>query len=249
MKVLVTGASRGIGLEIAIELLSNGYEVILHCNKNKNLIQKKISSQNKKASIFSSDISTLNGVKKLIEFSSDKFGYPDVIVNNAGIAESSYVDLDLETWSKMFDKTMHINLKAPALICKEFIKIKRLKKIRNKLRIINISSRAAFRGEVEDFISYACSKGGLVSLTKTIAKSFGLKEKVLAFTIAPGFVNTEMAQDFIKEHGEGLAKKGIVLSRLTEPKDIAPLVSFIASGKMDHSTGSTIDVNAGSYMR
>ena len=138
MKVLVTGASRGIGLEIAKGLLSNGYEVILHCNKNKNLIQKKISSNNKKASIFSSDISTLNGVKKLIEFSSDKFGYPDVIVNNAGIAESSYVDLDLETWSKMYDKTMHINLKAPALICKEIIKIKRIKKIRNILRIINI---------------------------------------------------------------------------------------------------------------
>ena len=122
-------------------------------------------------------------------------------------------------------------------------------KIKSKLRVINISSRAAFRGEEEDFISYACSKGGLISLTKTLARSFGKKDNVIPFSIAPGFVNTEMAKSFIEQHGEGLASKGIVLDKLTEPKDIAPLVNFIVSGKMDHAVGSTIDINAGSYLR
>ena len=104
-------------------------------------------------------------------------------------------------------------------------------------------------GETEEFISYACSKGGLVSLTKTIARSFGKPDNVIAFTIAPGFVKTDMAKDFIKKHGDGILKKGIVLNRLTEPKDISPIVSLMASGKIDHSTGSTFDVNGGSYLR
>ena len=110
------------------------------------------------------------------------------------------------------------------------------------------SSRAAFRGETEDFIPYAASKGGLISLTKTIAKSFG-KNGVLSFSIAPGFVKTEMAEDFIKKYSFDHAMEGIVLNRLTEPSDIAPIVSFITSGKLDHATGSTIDINGGSYLR
>ena len=127
--------------------------------------------------------------------------------------------------------------------------IKREKEIKSKFRIINIASRAAFRGEEEDFISYACSKGGIISLTKTLSRSFGKKDNVIPFSIAPGFVKTEMAQSFIDQHGEGMASKGIVLDELTEPKDIAPLVNFIVSGKMDHCVGSTIDVNGGSYLR
>ena len=176
-------------------------------------------------------------------------GFPDAIINNAGIAESSPIEKETIEWSLEFDKTISVNLKSPAIIAKEFILKKRKENLSSRLRIINIASRAAFRGEVEDFISYACSKGGLVSLTKTITRSFGVKDNVLAFSIAPGFVNTEMAKSFIEKNGEDLVKKGIKLDRLTEPKDISPLVELIVSGKMDHSTGSTIDVNAGSYLR
>ena len=178
-----------------------------------------------------------------------KIGMPDAIINNAGIAESSPIEKDINLWAKEFDKTINVNLKSPAIICKQFISYKRTQKIDKKLRIVNIASRAAFRGEVEDFISYASSKGGLISLTKTIARSFGKKDNVLAFSIAPGFVNTNMAKSFIEKNGEDLIKKGIQLNQLTEPKDISPVVGLIVSGKMDHSTGSTIDINAGSYMR
>ena len=123
------------------------------------------------------------------------------------------------------------------------------KKINSRLRIINIASRAAFRGEQQDYISYACSKGGIISLTKTMSRSFGESDNIVAISIAPGFVRTEMAQSFIDKHGEDSVKQGITLDRLTEPKDISPIVSLIVSGKMDHSTGSTIDVNGGSFLR
>jgi NAD(P)-dependent dehydrogenase (short-subunit alcohol dehydrogenase family) len=195
------------------------------------------------------DLSKLEEVKKMVVNTIDKLSFPDCIINNAGIAESANISLDINNWSNMFDKTIDVNLKAPSLIFKEFLKYKREKKISSRLRIINIASRAAFRGEQQDYISYACSKGGIISLTKTISRSFGETDNIVAISIAPGFVRTEMAQSFIDKHGEEAIKRGITLDRLTEPKDISPIISLIVSGKMDHSTGSTIDVNGGSFLR
>ena len=188
-------------------------------------------------------------MKDLVNNTIDKLSFPDCIINNAGIAESADVSIDFEKWNELFDRTIDVNLKAPSLIFKELIKYKRANKIKSRLRFINIASRAAFRGEQEDYISYACSKGGMISLTKTMSRSFGETDNIVAISIAPGFVRTEMAQSFIDKHGEDVVKQGITLDRLTEPKDISPLVSLIVSGKMDHSTGSTIDVNGGSFLR
>ncbi len=247
MKILITGSSKGIGFQIAQELSENDNELVLHCNSNHKKLQTL--NLNKKTHIVREDLSSPNGALSLFNKTCDLIGFPDSIINNAGIAESSPIEKNTEEWSNEFDKTISVNLKSPAIICKEFISKKRKENIKSRLRIINIASRAAFRGEVEDFISYACSKGGLISLTKTITRSFGKNDNVLAFSIAPGFVNTEMAKSFIEKNGEGLVKKGIKLDKLTEPKDISPLIALIVSGKMDHSTGSTIDVNAGSYLR
>ena len=195
------------------------------------------------------DLSQQEDIKKMVENTIGKISFPDCIINNAGIAESADISLDTNEWSKMFDKTIDVNLKAPSIIFKEFLKYKREKKINSRLRIINIASRAAFRGEQQDYISYACSKGGIISLTKTMSRSFGETDNIVAISIAPGFVRTDMAQSFIDKHGEDVVGQGITLDRLTEPKDISPLVSLIVSGKMDHSTGSTIDVNGGSFLR
>ena len=195
------------------------------------------------------DLSKQDEIKKLVVSTIDKLSFPDCIINNAGIAESADISIDINKWSKMFDKTIDINLKAPSIIFKEFLKHKRDKKINSRLRIINIASRAAFRGEQQDYISYACSKGGIISLTKTMSRSFGESDNIVAISIAPGFVRTEMAQSFIDKHGEEVIKQGITLDRLTEPKDISPIVALIVSGKMDHSTGSTIDINGGSFLR
>ncbi|MDA8630582.1 SDR family oxidoreductase [Flavobacteriaceae bacterium] len=249
MKVLVTGSSKGIGYKIAKDLIKEGHQLALHYNSNKSLLEVLINEYSSNSFTVKADLSLENEIKKLVDDTIENLSFPDCIINNAGIAESADVSIDFDNWSKMFDKTIDVNLKAPSLIFKEFLKYKREKKIKSRLRFINISSRAAFRGEQQDYISYACSKGGLISLTKTMSRSFGETDNIVAISIAPGFVRTEMAQSFIDKHGEDVVKKGITLDRLTEPKDISPLVSLIVSGKMDHSTGSTIDVNGGSFLR
>ena len=249
MKVLLTGSSKGIGYKIAEDLIKDGHQLALHFNSNKSLLDSLINEKSSDSFTIKADLSLENEIKKLVDQTIKKLGYPDCIINNAGIAESAEISINFNNWSKMFDKTIDVNLKAPSLIFKEFLKHKRERKINSRLRIINIASRAAFRGEQQDYISYACSKGGIISLTKTMSRSFGQTDNIVAISIAPGFVRTEMAQNFIDKHGEDVVKEGITLDRLTEPKDISPLISLIVSGKMDHSTGSTIDVNGGSFLR
>ena len=249
MKVLLTGSSKGIGHKIAEDLLAEGHELALHYNKNKSSLDALLKKDKTGSFSIQADLSQQDEIKKMVINTIDKLSFPDCIINNAGIAESADILIDIDNWSKMFDRTIDVNLKAPSIIFKEFLKYKREKKINSRLRIINIASRAAFRGEQQDYISYACSKGGIISLTKTMSRSFGESDNIVAISIAPGFVKTEMAQSFIDMHGEDVVKQGITLDRLTEPKDISPIVSLIVSGKMDHSTGSTIDVNGGSFLR
>ena len=249
MKVLLTGSSKGIGYKIAEDLLAEGHELALHYNKNESSLDALLKKDKTGSFSIQADLSQQEEIKKMVENTIGKLSFPDCIINNAGIAESADISLDINDWSKMFDKTIDVNLKAPSLIFKEFLKYKREKKINSRLRIINIASRAAFRGEQQEYISYACSKGGIISLTKTMSRSFGETDNIVAISIAPGFVRTDMAQSFIDKHGEDVVGQGITLDRLTEPKDISPLVSLIVSGKMDHSTGSTIDVNGGSFLR
>ena len=249
MKILLTGSSKGIGFNIANTLINEGHDIALHYNKNKSELDALLKDSKTNSFAIQSDLSDSSQVKELVNNTIDKLSFPDCIINNAGIAESADISIDFEKWNDLFDRTIDVNLKAPSLIFKELIKYKRANKIKSRLRFINIASRAAFRGEQEDYISYACSKGGMISLTKTMSRSFGETDNIVAISIAPGFVRTEMAQSFIEKHGEDVVKQGITLDRLTEPKDISPIVSLIVSGKMDHSTGSTIDVNGGSFLR
>tara|TARA_Y100000996_G_C22361859_1_gene577247 strand:+ start:25 stop:786 length:762 start_codon:yes stop_codon:yes gene_type:complete len=246
--ILVTGGSRGIGLAITKELLKKKNLIYLNYKSNTLQLSKFLKTNKSQIIPLKANLSLKKEVFRLVKKILNDNNFPDVIINNAGIAPSAPISFTSSKWVEQWDKTLDVNLKAPALICKSFIEQKINMKINKKLRIINISSRAAFRGETKDFIPYAASKGGLISLTKTIAKSFG-KDGILSFSIAPGFVKTEMADEFINKYSLNHAMEGIVLDRLTEAEDVAPVVSFIASGKLDHATGSTIDINGGSYLR
>ncbi|MEL6733507.1 MAG: SDR family oxidoreductase, partial [Bacteroidota bacterium] len=160
------------------------------------------------------------------------------------IAEEMEEEGDFDLWVDQWQQTLHVNLLAAAVLCRElvphFVQ-------HGGGRMVHISSRAAFRGDTTAYMAYAASKGGMVSLSRSIARGYG-KQGIKSFVVAPGFIQTDMAQQFIDVYGEQFVLDDLALDTLTQPKDLAPTVIFLLSGWMDHATGCTIDVNAGSYV-
>ena len=241
---LVTGASRGIGAAIAREMGRAGARVAVHYHNERTRAGALAAQIGHGAEAFQADLSDTDACAALWEAVSGRFGRIHTLVNNAGIALFSALDGDLAGWLAAWEATMAVNLRAPGILSKlaiaHFLE-------HGGGRIINITSRAAFRGDQPPYLAYAASKAGLVTLTRSIARGFG-KAGVLAFNVAPGFIRTDMAGAFIDQYGEDYASSDIALTRLTQPGDIAPLVTFLASGLADHATGCTIDVNAASYV-
>lgn len=242
--ILVTGASRGIGKAIAKILVECGAKVAIQYHQNINMAEKTIRELGPKAVLFQADLSDALNVSGLFYNVLKKMGHIDVIINNAGVAiNSNPVSEDME-WMSDWLKTMDINLNAVGLLCKKSIEHFEEK---GGGIIINIASRAAFRGDTKEYMAYAASKGGVVALTRSIARAYGGKN-IKAFVVAPGFVRTDMTKEFMHKYGEDHVLKDISLPKLTEPDDIAPLIAFLSSGMADHATGATFDVNAGSYL-
>jgi NAD(P)-dependent dehydrogenase (short-subunit alcohol dehydrogenase family) len=242
--ILVTGASRGIGRAIAKQLSESGAKVIIHYNRNQKEAESLLSELRNEAFLAACDLSDREKVMGFIPELVNKYGPISALVNNAGIAKSAADTLATSEWVQIWNETLAVNTTSLAILCKEFVD---QAKTVNNGRIINISSRAAFRGDTTDYIAYAASKGAIVSITRTIARHYG-KQGIKAFLVAPGFTRTDMAEEILSEYGEGFALNDIALDQLTEPKDIAPMVTLLCSGLADHATGATIDINAGSYV-
>ncbi|MEB2778879.1 SDR family oxidoreductase [Algoriphagus sp. C2-6-M1] len=243
-RILVTGASRGIGRAIAKQLSESGAEVIIHFNSNAAEAEKLKSELSNPAFIESCDLSEVNQVVGFIPKLVEKYGPISGLVNNAGISRSAPDTLSTHEWVKIWQETIQVNTTALGILCKEFVD----HALGNQNgRIVNISSRAAFRGDTTDYIAYAASKGAVVSLTRSIARHYG-KQGIKAFLIAPGFTRTDMADEILSEYGEDFALNDIALKELTKPEDIAPMVTLLCSGLADHATGASIDINAGSYV-
>ena len=243
--ILVTGSNSGIGNAIAQELLNAGAKVALHFNSNSDGVSKLKEQFSDQCELFQADFNNVHETIKLFEDVLSWGDTLDVLINNAGTAIMNSVNLDDETWINNWNTIMNINLLAAGVLSKKALEHFKTK---NSGRIINIASRAAFRGDTPDYLAYAASKAGMVALIRSIARGFG-KDGITAFSIAPGFTRTAMAQKSIDKYGEDFVIKDIALNELTEPKDIAPIVTLICSGKFDHGTGSNIDINAGSYVR
>ncbi|MBM0106779.1 SDR family oxidoreductase [Steroidobacter sp. S1-65] len=243
--VLVTGASRGIGAAIARALAASGARVCIHYGIQKAASERLAAQIGNGAFAVGANLADRQSCISLWEQVEQRCGAVHALVNNAGVALESPLDQPTDQWHAAWESTLAINLTATGLLCRSAIA--HFQKIGGG-RIVNIASRAAFRGDTPDYLAYAASKGGMVALSRSIARGFG-KANIKSFVLAPGFTRTEMAQAFIDKYGEGFALNDIALERLTEPSDIAPTVVFLLSGLADHATGTSIDLNAGSYVR
>jgi len=240
--ILVTGASRGIGAAIAKELGDSGARLAVHYNNDKKSAEAVAEGIGNESKIFKANLEDPVACEMLFNSVIKEFGHIDAIVNNAGTAIQS--PMNSENWVNDWDKTLNTNLRSVGILCNLAIRHFQTRKYG---RIINMASRSAYRGEIAEYLAYAASKGGVVSLSKSIAKEFG-KDGITCFVLAPGWVKTDMAQITIDNHGEEYILKELALNRMTEPTDISPIVALLASGLADHATGTTIDINAASYV-
>ncbi len=243
--ILVTGASKGIGFAIADFLLEHGAKVGVHYHSGKTQADSLVHNYgSEKAIAIRADLSNSEEVLQLFDKALEYLGTIDTLILNAGVFIPHPIDAGITDWYRVWKQTLAVNLDAVGLLTK--VSLDHFM-ANDKGRIIYIGSRAAFRGETEEYLGYAASKGGLTSLARSVARSFG-KYNIKAFVIAPGFTRTAMAEQFIEEYGEARVLDEIALNTLTEVSDIAPLAGFMCTGAMDHATGTTIDINAGSYI-
>ncbi|AXT21257.1 SDR family oxidoreductase [Flavobacteriaceae bacterium AU392] len=244
-KILVTGASDGIGKGVADFLMQNGAQVAIHYNSNRSSAEELANKYRNESQIFQANLANEADVFRLFEEVENIFETIDTIILNAGVFIEHSTKINTNDWMSVWRKTLDINLNSVGLLTK--LGIDHYKKHKQG-RFVYIGSRAVFRGETEEYLAYAASKGGVTSLARSVARSFG-KDNIKSFVVSPGFTRTQMAEQFIAEYGEERVLNEIALNELTKPKDLAPLIGLMCSGLMDHATGATIDVNAGSHIR
>lgn len=234
---IVTGASRGIGREIAKTLAKEGIQVIANYNNSEQKalnLKKELNNENINIDIFKADVSKRDEAKELVEYTLKKYGRIDILINNAGIAEfKEFTQITDEDWNKMIS----INLNSVFIMSQEVVN----DMIRNKEGcIINISSIWGIVGSSCE-VHYSTAKAGIIGMTKALAKELG-PSNIRVNTIAPGIINTEMNND-IDEDAIETIKNQTPLERIGTPQDIAKCVKWLIEDTF--TTGQVISVNGG----
>jgi 3-oxoacyl-[acyl-carrier protein] reductase len=236
---LVTGASRGIGRETAIQLAQAGARVIINYNRSKEKadeVKEAITGAGHEAEIFQADVSNPDEVKTLFGFIRDNYRTIDILVNNAGVIKDNLLlAMELSEWDKVLDT----NLRGGFLCTQQAAEIMMAN---HSGKIINMSSVGAIRGG-RGQTNYASAKGGLISFTTACAVELAPKG-IQVNAVLPGMIVTDMSSRVRKRAGDKILER-IPAARFGEPADIANLVVFLASGSADYITGQAISVDGG----
>lgn len=228
INILLTGASRGIGAACASLLTSGDARVFAASSKD-------------------ADLGASGGADALWGKALDALGGRiDILINNAGIFEATPLDCDDAEWLVAWQRTMTVNLEASAILCRKAVLHWQARKSGG--RIVNVASRAAHRGDSPMHWHYAASKGGMVAMTKTIARAYAA-EGIYAFAVCPGFTMTGMAEDYLASRGGDKLLADIPLGKVATPDEIAAIVKFLVTDAPPSMTGAVLDANGASYVR
>ena len=244
--ILVTGSSRGIGKTTALMLAEAGAKIVVHYSRNASAAEEVLKQLGESA-LFAvkANLGSEEEIRAMVEDIEKKAGRIDVLVNNAAAhfnmkpLENTY-----ETWFADWQKTINENLTGTA--CLSYHASKLMLK-NGGGRIINISSRGAFRGEPESW-AYGASKAGLNSLGQSMAKALA-PQNIFVYTIAPGFVSTEMSQKILSGPQGDEIRNQSPFGRVAKPEEIAKIVLFFAGEAPEYMTGCIVDINGASYLR
>jgi NAD(P)-dependent dehydrogenase (short-subunit alcohol dehydrogenase family) len=234
MNILITGASRGIGAAAYILLKRSGHRVVGHSTKGSDeLVAGDLLDPSSPRDIWDTALAELGG--KI-----------DVLVNNAGIYEAVADNATDDDWHRAWNRTMTINLQAAADLSK--LAVSHFLDLGITGRIVNIASRAAFRGDSPQHWHYAASKGAMVAMTRTIARGYAA-EGILCFAVAPGFTVSEMTEEYLQGRGGAKIVADIPLGRVASTDEVAEVIRWLATEAPASATGSVVDVNGASYVR
>ena len=242
---LVTGASRGIGRETAIRMGLAGARVVVNYFTSAREANEVVLAVGPEHSVaVQADVSKGDDVRRLIDSTIEKFGRIDIVVNNAATYAENRFDRDsYEAWILGWKRTFELNVYGAANVA--FLAMRSMRTSGGG-KIINVASRAAFRGETE-FADYGASKAALVNLTRSIARACA-KDNIVSSCVAPGFIDTEMARPLLEKERDAIVSQ-IPLGRVGTPDDVAAVILFLASPMADYLNGVTIDINGGSWFQ
>jgi len=245
-RVLITGASRGIGRAVARQFAAAGAQVAVHCRANQEAARDTLANlEGAGHMLCSGDIADATTAQRIVTEVITNLGGLDILVNNAGIFEAHPIDeVSFAKWQAAWQRTLAVNLAGPANLC--WCAVEHMRE-HGGGRIVNVSSRGAFRGEPR-CPAYGASKAGLNALTQSLAQRVaGLG--IFVGAVAPGFVETDMAKAVLQGPDGDAIRHQSPLGRVAQPEEVAHAVLFLASPGAEFSTGAIIDVNGASYLR
>lgn len=232
--ILLTGSSRGIGRATSETLAARGARIVGHARRDA-------------PGVLGAELSEAGAADTLWDRALERLdGRIDVLINNAGVFEAAAPEVTLEEWQGAWARTMQINLQASADLCRRAVL--HWSERKSGGRIVNIASRAAYRGDSPAHWHYAASKAGMVGMTKSIARGYAAVG-ILAFAICPGFVMTGMAEDYLASRGGETLLADIPLGRVAQPEEVASVASYLAMDAPASMTGAVLDVNGASFVR